>query len=111
MNNRPGRFDVVIEVPCPDRALRAEFFRRKWAGAADESIEKVVAMTDRLSFAHLQEILRLSGLYAIQAGRRGRTEADLLKAGKILQMTQTDVDHGFAAKPGAPFGLAAWRSR
>ena len=33
VNNRPGRFDVVIEVPCPGPRLRAEFFRRKWAGA------------------------------------------------------------------------------
>lgn len=111
VNNRPGRFDVVIEVPCPDRALRIEFFRRKWAGASAESIEKLAAATDRLSFAHLQEILRLSGLYAIQSGRRDRTEADLLKAAKTLQGTQTDADRGFAARPEVPFGLAAWSSR
>lgn len=111
VNNRPGRFDVVIEVPCPDRALRVEFFRRKWAGAAAESIEKIAAATDRLSFAHLQEILRVSGLYAIQAGRSGRIEEDLLKAARTLQAAQTDAERSFAAKPEVPFGLAAWRSR
>jgi ATP-dependent 26S proteasome regulatory subunit len=111
VNNRPGRFDVVIEVPCPDRALRAEFFGRKWAGGSVESIEAIVAATERLSFAHLQEMLRLSGLYAIQAGRRGRTESDLLKAAKILQAAQADADSGFAQKPEAPFGLAARRNR
>ena len=111
VNNRPGRFDVVIEVPCPDRNLRAEFFRRKWAGAALESIDRIADATDRLSFAHLQEILRLSGLYAIQAGRRGRTEDDLLKAARILQAAQTDADRGFSPRPDAPFGLAGWKNR
>lgn len=111
VNNRPGRFDVVIEVPCPDRTLRAEFFRRKWTGAATESIERIVAATDRLSFAHLQEILRLSGFYAIQSGRRERGEDDLLKAAKILQAGQADAAREFAPRPEAPFGLAAWRSR
>jgi SpoVK/Ycf46/Vps4 family AAA+-type ATPase len=111
VNNRPGRFDVVIEVPCPDRGLRAEFFRRKWAGAASESIERITVATERLSFAHLQEILRLSGLYAIKAGRRGRTEPDLLEAARIVQAAQNDADRGFTPRPDAPFGLAAWRDR
>lgn len=111
VNNRPGRFDVVIEVPCPDHGLRAEFFRRKWAGASSESIAQIAAATERLSFAHLQEILRLSGLYAIKAGRRGRTEADLLDAARIVQAAQNDADRGFAPRPEAPFGLAAWRDR
>lgn len=111
VNNRPGRFDVVIEVPCPDQALRTEFFRRKWTGATMESIERIAAATDRLSFAHLQEMMRLSGFYAMLAGRRQRTEEDLLKAAKILQGAQADADRGFAPKPEVPFGLAAWRSR
>jgi hypothetical protein len=111
VNNRPGRFDVVIEVPCPDRALRAEFFRRKWGGADAASIEKIAAATDRLSFAHLQEILRLSGLFAIQAGRRGRTIDDLMHAAKVLRGTQDDATRGFAARPEVPFGLAGWRNR
>jgi hypothetical protein len=111
VNNRPGRFDVVIEVPCPDRALRAEFFRRKWAGADPAAIDKVAAATDRLSFAHLQEIVRLSGLFAIQAGRRGRTIDDLIQAAKVLRGTHDDATRGFAARPDVPFGLAGWRNR
>ena len=111
VNNRPGRFDVVIEVPCPDRALRAEFFRRKWAGADQASIDKLAAATDELSFAHLQEILRLAGLLAIQAGRRERMIDDLMKAARVLRGTQDDATRGFAARPDGPFGLAAWRNR
>lgn len=110
INNRPGRFDVVIEVPCPNRALRAEFFRQKCGGTDEATIERLTAETERMSFAHLQEILRLAGLFALHASRRTRTAADLLKAASVLRDTQDDADRGFATRPEVPFGLAGWKA-
>ena len=58
----PGRFDVVIEIPAPDAGQRGAFFRRALAGFADELIEKLVFESAELSFSHLHEVVRLSGL-------------------------------------------------
>lgn len=111
LNNRPGRFDVVIDVPCPDLAVRTEFFRRKLPGLDRPLLDKLSAATDRLSFAHLQEIVRLSGLLAIYAGRRERSDDDLLGAARTVGACHQEAFNGFPAKTETPFGLAAWHSR
>ncbi|HSU67063.1 MAG TPA: ATP-binding protein [Tepidisphaeraceae bacterium] len=111
INNRPGRFDVVIEIPCPARPLRVEFFRRKCPGLDEPTIDRLAAQTERMSFAHLQEILRLAGLFSLHATRRARTPDDLLRAAKVLQATQSDADRGFPTRPETPFGLAGWTRR
>jgi hypothetical protein len=105
VNNRPGRFDVVIELPPPDLATRLEFLRGKLPAMDAAVIEKVAAQTDRLSFAHLQEILRLSGLTAIHAGRDERSAEDLLSATEAVVATNEDAVRGFPVKPEVPFGL------
>jgi hypothetical protein len=111
INNRPGRFDVVIEVPCPNRELRREFFRRKLPAMDDALLEQVATATQDVSFSHLQEIIRLSGLLAIYAGRTDRNEQDLLGAVATVRGTQDQAARGFAPKPEVPFGLASWHSR
>jgi SpoVK/Ycf46/Vps4 family AAA+-type ATPase len=109
INNRPGRFDVVIEVPSPTRELREKFFTQKLPGMSPDLIQKLADIADELSFAHLQEILRLSGLMAIQDGRTDRTEQDLLDAAVEVATSQDHASRGFAAQPAAPFGLVPRR--
>ena len=109
INNRPGRFDVVIEVPSPDGVLRLAFLRRHLPAMAAATLERVAKETDRLSFAHLQEILRLSGLNAIHAGRTTRSDADLLDAATTVRATYEQAIRGFPQKPEMPFGLLPLR--
>jgi hypothetical protein len=105
INNRPGRFDVVIEVCAPDRAMRRAFLRRQLPETALATLEKVAALTEDLSFAHLQEILRLSGLNAIHAGRTTRSDADVLSAATAVRESYDNAIRGFPQKPELPFGL------
>jgi hypothetical protein len=106
INNRPGRFDVVIEVKSPGRELRAEFLRKKLNGLCEETIAKATAGTEELSFAHLQEVLRLSGLFALEGERAARSEEDVMRAVKVVREGFEDGVRGFERKPEAPFGLA-----
>lgn len=110
VNNRPGRFDVVIEIAPPDKALRRAFLRNHLAGGvSDSALEAVVDRTGGLSFAHLQEILRLSGLHAIHASRAAREPEDLLRAADAVRQMNQEAERGFAAKPEMPFGLLPLR--
>ena len=111
INNRPGRFDVVIEVACPTRELRAEYFRQRLPAMAAELAGNLADRTDRLSFAHLQEILRLAGLLAIHAGRADRSQQDLLDAATEICRSQEQASRGFVAQPEVPFGLTGRRNR
>ena len=106
INNRPGRFDVVIEVPPPDRALRRAFFARRLADVEDAVLDQLADNTDGLSFAHLQEVIGASGLAAIHEGRSERTAADLLAAAARVTDADESAGRGFLAKPIAPFGLS-----
>lgn len=111
VNNRPGRFDVVIEVPCPDRALRLEFLALKLPGMDEAAVRRVVEMTDGMSFAHLQEVLRFSGLLAIADHRSERSPDDLVRAAKTVRQGHEDAGRGFCPLPETPFGLAGLRER
>lgn len=105
INNRPGRFDVSIEVASPQRGLRREFFRRSLLQVADELIDQLADATDFCSFAHLHEVLRLSGLFALHAGRAERSQEDLRRAAGEVVASQQAAASGFPAKPELPFGL------
>lgn len=105
INNRPGRFDVTIEIANPDRALRLEFLRRKLPGIDAAVVEELAVGSSNLSFAHLQELLRQSGLLALSDGRGGRSAEDLRAALKVLRDGSDDAARGFPTKPQVPFGL------
>jgi hypothetical protein len=114
VNNRPGRFDVVIELPNPDEALRYEFFAKNLGKAAkknreeplaEDVLQKAAKDADRLSFAHLREVLRLSGLLAIEEGRESRTGEDVLKAVGLVWDGHDRAVRGFPKPPEVPFGL------
>ena len=111
LNNRPGRFDVVIEVPSPDEPLRAQYLQRYLPDIALDVIAQVAADTSRLAFAHLQEIVRLSGLIAINAGRSTRIGDDVIQAARTVRDTFDDAIRGFPMKAEMPFGLAHLRRK
>jgi len=110
INNRPGRFDLAIEVKCPDAGMRAEFFRRgSLAGACGpRAFDKLVSLSAGLSFSHLREIESQSGLSAVQESRSSRTEQDVLRAAERVADTHAEARRGFPA-PTAPFGLGPMR--
>ena len=109
INNRPGRFDVAIEIRSPEAPLRREFFTRSGlAMTSTESMDRLVSATDGLSFAHLREIESLSGLQALQAGRKVREEPDIFAAADIVKRRSDDARQGFP-EPTTPFGLAPRR--
>jgi hypothetical protein len=105
VNNRPGRFDVVIEVPLPDDDLRRRFLARKLPATGEETLAWLVRETRGLAFCHLIEIVRLSGMIAISAGRRERTDDDLQRAARLVGHANTSAEKGFAPPPDEPFGL------
>jgi hypothetical protein len=105
INNRPGRFDVTIEIGNPEIDLRLQFFRSRLPGVPEESLTLAAELTDGLSFAHLQEVLRLSGLLALNAGRVARTDEDLRSATQIVQESNRAALNGFPMKLEVPFGL------
>jgi hypothetical protein len=111
INNRPGRFDVAIEVPNPEAPLRREFLQRKLAAAVEPKIvDQLVATCDGFSFAHLHEVLRLAGLMAIRDGRRQRSDDDLLRAARCVRDGRDEATMGFPQKPEVPFGLQHLRA-
>ena len=98
---------VVIEVRRPDEAQRLHFLCRH-LGAMDSVVLKdAAAQTDGLSFAHLQEILRHSGLLALNAGRTQRIAEDIVAALDVVRAAHTEAMTGFREPPEMPFGLAA----
>jgi hypothetical protein len=109
LNNRPGRFDVVIEIPSPTVDLRRRFFDTRVAEAAEALRARLATETAGLSFSHLQEILRLAGLLAVHDGAPRRTDEHLSRATAMVHDTHRSARHGFPVAPEAPFGLAQFR--
>jgi hypothetical protein len=111
LNNRPGRFDVVIEIPAPDAALRNTFFQGALPACDPAVIEKLVFETADLSFSHLHEVVRLSGLIAIHDGSRTRESCHLLQAVRLVSAGQRSARLGFPLTTETPFGLAQFRKK
>ncbi len=81
---RPGRFDRVIEIPLPDESGRLEILKiltRKMNMADDVDIHKLARMTDELSGADLNVIVKEAGMFVIR--RRGAF------------ITMQDLENGF----------------
>jgi SpoVK/Ycf46/Vps4 family AAA+-type ATPase len=53
--NRPGRFDLVIEMPLPNSKDRFNFLLSKIPDK--ERVDKIVKQTDGFSIAHLKELV------------------------------------------------------
>ena len=66
---RPGRFDRVIHVPAPDKKAREEIFRihtRNVPLAGDVDIKKLAEMTEGMTGADIEAIVREAALRAIR---------------------------------------------
>jgi hypothetical protein len=113
VSNRPGRFDVVIEVPDPSAGQRREFFGLRLSGEADSAatLDAVVAETAGLSFSHLHEVVRLSGLLAIHDDLGGRAAGHWRRAARMVADGGRNARCGFPVIPDAPFGLAQFRKK
>ena len=73
---RPGRFDRVIEIPLPDEEGRVEILKihtKKMNLADDVDLGKIAKMTDGLSGADLNIIIKEAGMFVIR--RRGDSVA------------------------------------
>ncbi len=103
INNRPGRFDVCLEIRNPGPELRTRYFATADL-AVDLDLGALVDRTDGLSFAHLREVESLSGMLALQAGREARTAEDVLAAADLVARSGVQARDGFPL-PGKPFGL------
>ncbi|MEL7239546.1 MAG: ATP-binding protein, partial [Planctomycetota bacterium] len=111
VNNRPGRFDVVIELPSPEQSLREAFFEKNLPDLDGEDRTKIAKRAEGLSFAHLREVLRLSGLLAIEEGREERTGDDVQKAVRLVWDSHDRAVRGFPKSPDLPFGLQHQKRR
>jgi hypothetical protein len=111
INNRPGRFDVVIEIPPPDAAQRAQFFQKAFAPLPREVVETVVSETAELSFSHLHEVVRLSGLVAIHDRAAARGPEHVLRAARLVAEGHRAARLGFPISSETPFGLAQFRKK
>ncbi len=112
INNRPGRFDVAIEVAAPDEPMRRQFLAGGRIGQlGDDVLDATAADTDGLSFGHLREVETLSGLKAVAAGRTDRTPIDVADAVRLVVEGHKRAGDGFAPPPGSEFGLRPARSR
>ncbi len=111
VNNRPGRFDVTIELPNPDTSLRQAFFDKTLGDLDEDTRTQAATKSQGLSFAHLREVLRLSGLMAIEAGRESRTGEDILRAVEQVWSGHDRAVRGFPKPPDLPFGLQHQKRR
>lgn len=105
ITTRPGRFDAVLEVPCPTRELRERYFAKHLPEAGTAAQAQIAANTGDLSFAHLREVLLAGGHYALRDGRAQRTLADLSAAANIVRETVRTADDEFAGSGHAGFGF------
>ena len=81
---RPGRFDVIIYMPLPDKRARLEIFKvhtRKLPLADDVDLEKLAEKTERFSGADIAHV-------CAEAKRNAASRA--LEKGKLVPITMKD---------------------
>jgi cell division protease FtsH len=69
LKNRPGRFDRVIQVPTPDEDCREKMlqvFSSKFKLQDDIDWDLLIDKTDKLSGAHVKDLVKTAALYAIR---------------------------------------------
>ena len=68
---RPGRIDVILRFPRPDEDLRRRVILQRWHPdlLASLDVEAIVAQTEGLSFAELEEVKNLLVLRHLDTGR------------------------------------------
>lgn len=98
---RPGRFDRIIEIPIPDEKAREEILKihtRKMNLEKDIDLAKIANMTDGLSGADLNVIVKEAGMFVLR--RRGDmiTMKDFLDAfEKVVSEEEVNTPVGMFA--------------
>jgi transitional endoplasmic reticulum ATPase len=109
---RPGRFDLLLEVPPPDPAGRAQIFAVHLAGkptAPGVDVAALVARTDGFTGAEIETVCDRAALLAVRAFiDRKADEADL----EGLQITARHLEAAIAEAAGVRgAGRGATRER
>jgi cell division protease FtsH len=79
---RPGRVDLAIEIPLPDREARSRLFDLYGHGLdlALNDVPAVIDRTEGVTASFVKELLRKAALNAAEDGRRTVTDADVQTA-------------------------------
>ncbi|ABE53157.1 proteasome-activating nucleotidase [Methanococcoides burtonii] len=97
---RPGRFDRIIEIPIPDEKAREEILKihtRKMNLEKDIDLAKIANMTDGLSGADLNVIVKEAGMFVLR--RRG----DMIKMQDFLEAFEKVVSEEEVNTPAGMF--------
>lgn len=80
---RPGRVDLVVEMPMPDAAARHRLIDLYARGMRLEAVDldRLVERTDGASPAYIKELLRKAALFAALAGSANTVDQSHLDAG------------------------------
>lgn len=96
--NRPSRFDQRVHVGMPaDAARRAYLVHTTHDGLAEADLTKWVRDTDKMSLAHLRELV--AAVYCL-----GQSYDDVIKRLKQMGIPIKAKEDGFAAGPAPGFG-------
>ncbi|MDE1831018.1 MAG: CDC48 family AAA ATPase, partial [Thaumarchaeota archaeon] len=90
---RPGRFDIIIEVPLPDKKGRENIFKihtKKKPISADLDFKKLVEQTDGYSGAEIESICNRAAMSAVRqyVDKKGKDV-------KTIKITQDDFQKAF----------------
>lgn len=79
---RPGRVDLAVRIPLPDRDCRRRLFRlyADDDGARLEKLPSFVAQTEGVSAAFVRELLRRATLIALERGAEHAADEDVQAA-------------------------------
>jgi energy-coupling factor transporter ATP-binding protein EcfA2 len=102
--NRPGRF-MPIEIPLPDRALRLRYLQQGLPAQPQDVLDQAASRSQGLSFAHLQEVILLSGILAMNDNRDTRQQTDIFAALKHINTVGENTRMGFPTSSNRPFGF------
>ncbi|MCU0490891.1 MAG: CDC48 family AAA ATPase [Chloroflexaceae bacterium] len=101
---RPGRFDLVVEIPPPDSASRREVLRihtRRMPLAADVALDELAEQLACCAGADIEGMCRRAALVAMREHlASGKGEDELQIAQRHFQMVVTDVLSHRAARGG-----------
>ena len=112
VSNRPGRFDVAMELPSPDDAQRRVYFGTRLLEVDAATVDAAVEQTREMSFAHLEEIVHLSGHDRHRRRPRistgGRCDARDRRRSPCVQHRPARLreNAGSAVRPGAEAGTS-----
>ncbi len=92
---RPGRFDVKLEIPLPDEKSREQIinvYLSKMKVEGKINIKKIVKETEGFSGAHIEEIIRNSGMKVLRENISGK-EKKLTITEKYLEDSIKEINN------------------